>query len=428
MNTNSYERHVHLLRNFIAEQAEGCLKEPAHYLKYPFIDPGSVYSANLWDWDSFWSAYALLNLEGSLLPVGAVTPYAKGNIHNFFDHQQEDGYIPMMIEKGKTEEPYLICKRKEGFKLNMHKPFLSQHIALVSGHCGDYEWARPYIEGLEKYFGCYDRDYYNENCKLYVWADDIMIGMDNDPATFGRPKYSTANIYLNAFMVSELKAMALLCGKWGFMGRREHYLEKAKTLELAIQEECWDPRDKFFYSVDVDISTRRFDWFHTGLGVFWKTLPIKIRAWSGFIPLWSGTATREQSAYLSALHLADKNTFNSPYGVASLAMDEKMYNISATNNPSNWLGPIWGIVNYVTFRGLMDYGFKTEAEEIARKTVLLFGSDLEKSGTLHEYYDPSSGLAVMNGGFLNWNMLVLNMVDELAGRPALASYLRERDY
>ncbi|WP_211350271.1 hypothetical protein [Paenibacillus anaericanus] len=69
-----FESHVALLRKFISEQAEGCLKGPAHYLKYPFIDPGSVYSANLWDWDSFWSTYALLNLEGDLLPQGSVTP------------------------------------------------------------------------------------------------------------------------------------------------------------------------------------------------------------------------------------------------------------------------------------------------------------------------------------------------------------------
>ncbi|MDQ0091554.1 putative isomerase [Paenibacillus anaericanus] len=420
-----FESHVALLRKFISEQAEGCLKGPAHYLKYPFIDPGSVYSANLWDWDSFWSTYALLNLEGDLLPQGSVTPFAKGNIHNFFDHQMDDGYIPMMIEKGQTEEPYLIGKRKEGVLLNMHKPFLSQHIALISGHCNDYEWARTYIDGLEKYFACYDRDYYNENCNLYVWADDIMIGMDNDPATFGRPKFSTANIYLNSFMVSEMKAMSLLCGEWGLFDRQCYYNQKAQKLEEAIQAECWDPRDKFFYSVDVDIKTRQFDWFHTGLGVFWKTLPIKVRAWTGFIPLWSGTATVEQSLCLSTMHLADKNTFNSPYGVPSLAMDEKMYNISATNNPSNWLGPIWGIVNYVAFRGLMNYGYREEAEIIARKSVELFGGDLERSGTLHEYYDPASGKPVMNGGFLNWNMLVLNMVSELADKPALSRHLRE---
>ena len=50
-------------------------------------------------------------------------------------------------------------------------------------------------------FHCYEQFYFYENCGLYVWADDVMIGMDNDPATFGRPRFSTANMYLNSFMV-----------------------------------------------------------------------------------------------------------------------------------------------------------------------------------------------------------------------------------
>ena len=145
------------------------------------------------------------------------------------------------------------------------------------------------FDNLEKYFACYDKNYYFENCGLYVWCDDIMIGMDNDPATFGRPKFSTANIYLNSFMCLELEAMAKICLQYGKEKRKAYYLEKRDKLVEAIQSECWDKRDKFFYSADVDIKTRKFDWFHQGLGVFWKTLPIKIRVWSGFIPMFAGS-------------------------------------------------------------------------------------------------------------------------------------------
>ena len=42
-----------------------------------------------------------------------------------------------------------------------------------------------------------------------------MIGMDNDPATFGRPSFSTANIYLNSFMCVELEAGAKLYRQFG---------------------------------------------------------------------------------------------------------------------------------------------------------------------------------------------------------------------
>lgn len=135
----------------------------------------------------------------------------------------QDGYIPMMVAtldlNSQLPEPYLNLKRKEGLLTNMHKPFLCQQIALIGGYSGDYEWIAEDYAKLEAYFECYERDYFNGNCGLYVWADDIMIGMDNDPATFGRPRFSTANIYLNAFMVSELNAMAVIADALGISSR-----------------------------------------------------------------------------------------------------------------------------------------------------------------------------------------------------------------
>jgi len=241
-----------------------------------------------------------------------------------------------------------------------------------------------------------------------------MIGMDNDPASFGRPKFSTANIFLNSFMVMELNNYAKILKECApnDTKKAQHYIMEAQKLEYAIQEEMYDKRDRFFYSVDVDIKTRSFDWFHQGLGVFWKTLPIKIRCWSGFLPLYAGIATKEQAKYLVE-HIFDEETFKSPYGITTLAKDEKMFDLSVTNNPSNWLGPIWLVANYTVFKGLLNYGYIKEAEEICNNSLLLLGTDLEKSGSLHEYYNPFDGEPIMNGGFINWNILVLNMVNEL---------------
>jgi putative isomerase len=412
------------LRAYIGANLKGVLKAPKACLKYPFIDPGSIYDGNLWDWDSFWATYGALSFleadPAAKAALGArVLEHAEGNVRNFLDHQLPDGYIPMMVEVSDKVEPYLNMRHREGVVMNMHKPFLCRQVALISGAKGDWSWASSLRPGLERYFACYDRNYLNANCGLYAWADDIMIGMDNDPATFGRPRFSTANMFLNGFMVTELEAMAAILSHLGDAAAASSYEAKARELAARIQAECWDPRDRFFYSVDVDIKTRQYDWFHKGLGVFWKTLPIKIRAWTGFLPLAAGFATEEQASSLLA-HARDPSTFCSPFGIASLAMDEKMFNVSATNNPSNWLGPIWIVTNYVVFRGLMNYGYREEAESLAAKTLALLGGDLERTGTIHEYYDPHTGMAVMNGGFINWNILALNMVDELRGAPPMS--------
>lgn len=405
------QKYRDLLTAHIRENTAALLKQPRSFIHYPFIDPGSVYDGNVWDWDTFWSVYGLFSVADLFDEEmnQRILTHARGNVLNFIDHQQPDGYIPMMIEVAEWPEPYLVMKHKEGVRMNMHKPFLCQQIALISRHQRDWQWAAPLVPALEKYFAYY-RTYLNENCGLYVWHDDIMIGMDNDPATFGRPQDSTANIFLNSFMVMELQAMADILTALGMDPAA--YLSEKQRLTDAIQTECWDPRDMFFYSVDVDIRTRKFDWFHQGLGVFWKTLPIKVRVWSGFLPMLAGFATQEQAAAL-VKHVFDDATFGSDWGLCTLAKDERMFDLSVTNNPSNWLGPVWLVANYAVFKGLLDYGFRAEAERLAEASLNLLGRDLEQTGCLHEYYSPLDGSPIMNGGFINWNILVLTMLRDL---------------
>ncbi len=410
--------------DYIDRNIGGVLKEPVGFIRHPFIDPGSVYDGNVWDWDTYWSVYGLLPLADRLsLPDARdrIVTHAKGNVLNFLDWQLPDGYIPMMIENGKWPEPYLNIQHKNGVLMNMHKPFLCQQIRLISEFIGDYGWITDLLPQLDLYFARYREDYFHKRCGLYVWVDDIMIGMDNDPASFGRPRASTANIFLNSFMVMELAAAetiymaaAARCTRDGerFSARAAQVHRERGQLIEAIREQMYDRRDRFFYSVDVDVETRSYDWFHKGLGVFWKSLPIRIAAWSGFLPMLAGFATREEAEALRE-HFHDEEAFGSDYGIPTLGKNEPMFNIEATNNPSNWLGPVWLVANYCVFRGMLNYGFREEAEEMCARSVRLLEKDLEESGSLHEYYDPATGRPVMNGGFINWNILALNMQAEL---------------
>ena len=111
----------------------------------------------------------------------------------------------------------------------------------------------------------------------------------------------------------------------------------------------------------------------------------------------------------------NQKTFSANYGIRTLSKLEKMYKIIKSGNPSCWLGPIWGISNNMVFEGLYNYGYFTEAKELAEKTVALFGKDIEKNGCFHEYYDPDTGEGVNNPGFQNWNLLVINMMEMSEG-------------
>ena len=148
---------------------------------------------------------------------------------------------------------------------------------------------------------------------------------------------------------------------------------------------------------------------HQGAPRHWDCLIQRIGCWSGFLAMWSGIATQEQAERMVRENLLDENAFWAPWGVRTLSKYEKMYVVKPSGNPSCWLGPIWGVSNYLVFRGLVKYGFYREAEELAKKTVFLLEKDLAACGELHEYYDPESGAPILNPGFQNWNLLSLNM-------------------
>ena len=67
-------------------------------------------------------------------------------------------------------------------------------------------------------------------------------------------------------------------------------------------------------------------------------------------------------------------------------------------------------MNYFVWKGFERYGYKKEAEVLADKTLLLLSRDLERNGSLNEYYHPDTGVALSHQGFIDWNLLVLEMI------------------
>lgn len=65
---------------------------------------------------------------------------------------------------------------------------------------------------------------------------------------------------------------------------------------------------------------------------------------------------------------------------------------------------------------------REEARGLCEKTIRLFGRDIIRFGAMHEYYSPDDGEPVMNPGFQNWNMLVLNMIYWYEGKEHIEEF------
>ncbi len=415
------------LRAYLASHVTNMFREVGDPFAYPFLVPGSVYANSLWDWDSWLSNVALHQVvqdQGNEATRIQLRRHGQGSVLNFLAWGEADGWLPIEVTRGMS---IAALKPADIHAHNMHKPVLAQHAAfLTRQEGGDVAWLRESFPVLQAFLATYQQYHRHQPTGLYFWQTDERIGVDNDPGVFYRPPRSSGNIYLNTLMVQELAAMVYLCNCFHLPETAQQYQEEHDHLVQAIQAQCWDERDGFFYSVDLNLlPIDPAQQLHSGAPRHWASLLQRISIWTGFLPLWAGIATPAQAERMVAEHYRNPRTFLAPAGVRSLGRTEKMYSLAPTNNPSNWLGPIWGIVNYLVFRGLVRYRYTADARDLAEKTVALFGRDLAESGTLHEFYDPETGAPLLNPGFHNWNFLVANILAWLEQRPIVSEFAAE---
>ena len=222
-----------VVKSIIRGNALKMLKEGNGVFKHPFIDPGAGYENNLWDWDSYWSACALFGYCEYFKKYRdfdyqhtkeRVVCHAKGNILNFFDLQQKDGFIAMVTTADGLFSSLLKDEHAAGKKVNQHKPFLCKGVYNASVYSEEF----------------YEQNQYDEKSGLFFWRNDQMIGIDNNPTVFGMPEDSVADIYLNCFLYTEFVAMANICKARG--EDDSEYIEKAVRLKESIRRELYDRR------------------------------------------------------------------------------------------------------------------------------------------------------------------------------------------
>ena len=127
------------------------------------------------------------------------------------------------------------------------------------------------------------------------------------------------------------------------------------------------------------------------------------------LPFWARLGTDEQFEAFLRNNLTPERLW-SDHGVRSLSKDEPMYAPEVRRgNPSNWLGPIWLVANYIVWEMLRKRGRNDLASQLAKNVTTMLDDDLAANGKFHEYYSPETGLGVNAPGFMSWNALAALM-------------------
>jgi putative isomerase len=416
LSVDERRRHADSLLRYFAANAPLLLRAPDGVLKHPCIAqavPGKTYSAQLWDWDTLWTSQGLFRvaaLQHDESLKQKLCEHVSGSLLNFLEHASADGQLPIMMTADNPDAFRIVAKSETS--RNQAKPVFGQLGLLACDQVGDAKWLEPHFDSILRFYDSWVK-HNSSPIGLLVWGDDVAVGDDNDPTTFGRPFFSSANLLLNCLFYQDLLASAELARRLGRPADHHRLSSQAKELGERIEEFCWDPRDSYYYTVDIQCVDRRAELIPTvprGMAMSWRCLPTRIQMFTGFLPLWCGIAPHENAQKLVKTNYLADDRLRAQWGARSLSSLETMYSLERSSNPSNWLGPIWIMANYFVWKALQRYGYKREADALADKTILLLSRDLEINGSLNEYYHPDTGAALSHKGYITWNLLVLEMI------------------
>ena len=231
-------QHADALIRYFAANAPQLLRAPDGILKHPSIAPalpGKTYSTNLWDWDTLWTSQGLFRLAALLHDEQLrqkLCEHVSGSLLNFLEHASPGGQIPIMMTAD-DPDPFRVMG-KNSTSRNQAKPVFGQLGLLACDQRGDAKWLEPHFDSILRFYDSWIR-HNSSPIGLLVWGDDVAIGDDNDPTTFGRPFFSSANLLLNCLFYQDLLASAELARRLGRAADHDRLSSQAKELAQRIQ-------------------------------------------------------------------------------------------------------------------------------------------------------------------------------------------------
>jgi len=344
----------------------------------------------MYDWD--------LYFENLYMSYWGVSDYCFTNLKSFLNQQCTNGFVSRCLINKHEKQQF--------------KPFLAQIALLGSQQTGNYSWlekradrGRIQIGPVLKNISFYEQiklsiDYWTNYCDfdkngLSVWNSSDHSGMDNQISRAGKlDEFRFEGVDLACYIYRELQAMKIISDQLGKTEESKEFAKRTKKLAAKINKTFWDKKDGFYY--DRDEQTGKL---------------VKVKSVTGFIPLWVGIVSPKRADRLVKEHLINPKEFWTNFPVAGYAKTEPDYAQGDIRDwGCNWRGTTWIPTNYMIMHGLMDYGYKKIARELAQKTLDLV---YKQNKVTREFYNGETGEGLGLKRFWGWSTLAYIMPFEL---------------
>jgi alpha,alpha-trehalase len=352
------------------------------FIKHDYLVPSGFYEEQ-WDWDAFFMGVAL----ASEIPSEAI--YLKNWALNYIEASDADGFTPGCVT---PEGP------ETGTRAMLMKPFLAQGIYISSINLDDYTWVEPYWDRIVKIVNYRKNNgIWDDELGLGKWKNSMESGADDNLAILNEPDNTVVACDVNTYLYREYKSLALIADKLGKNKESKKFLKLSNNIKENMNKYLWSEDDGIYWNYSTN-----------------KNEFIKRVSFSSFVPIWGKIADADHAQEIIEEYLMNPEHMLSDYGIRTLSRKDKGYNNENKIKPhSNWQGPIWPIANYIYIHGLLNYGYKKEAQKVADKVSALMIEDINENGGMHENYDAETGRPLAAPDFVSWNILYSNVHEEI---------------
>ncbi len=324
----------------------------------------------------------------------------------FIQRQRPDGYIGYRIGpyvtktfpldgEDSSSAPFFNWTNWEVYQVSHDRKFLEE--AYVSGA----RFADFILKNRNK-----DGDGFLE------WGGNAMLECVRDEldavwTAFGGGDASPKKVKamdLMAMMVMETRSLARMAAELGKTAEAQQWNQRAEQMANLVRTRMWDPQTQFFYNLARD----------SGAFVSKEGIDVRRPEIIGFLPMWAGFATKEQAEALRR-HLLDPASFWRPFGVPTLAANDPYYDPYITKC-CQWNGGVWLLWDYMVFRGLLNYGYRAEAEELAKKNLDAVLFQLRTNHRFWESFSPDYTQLNSPKNYL-WDTIIARLLLDLYGQP-----------
>jgi hypothetical protein len=315
-------------------------------------------------------------------PIGAMNSQRV-----YFQRQRKDGYINYRTG------PYLNEEIIYNGEYTSSAPWFNYINYEIFKITGDKKFLQEAYNSGKRFYNWYAANRDSNNNGLASWGGHAELESVRDARVAVWDKVGWASNFegpdVNSMLVMEEKSLSAMALRLGLIAESKEWEKKSQTRSVLINEFLWDEETEFYYNVNK--SNQSFS--------FKTKNDLKIKEIIGFLPIWAGVAKKIHIDGLLKSLLNEKE-FWRRFGIPTLSAKDDYY-----NPIGYWNGPIWIQWQYLIFRGLIDYGYKDLAIQLAEKVMDNVINQLKIDHSFWEFYSADDYQAGWNKTYI-WSGLI----------------------